>query len=308
MKSINILACSNGVGISRDVEIIESILKPQGYDVDVNHTYKSRLKRHYDLNIHLERFNPATFGMAHKNIMIPNQEWFEKAWLPVRNAFDVYFTKSRFADAIFSSIGCQTEFVGFTSADRYKPDIKKDSNHWIHVAGKSIQKQTDTIIRVWSKNPGFPHLTIVQDPKFWKPRPLLKNVTFMMDRVPFSVLDTMQNCYSVHVCTSSTEGFGHYIMEAMSMKGLVITTDGPPMNELVTEDRGILVKSSSQSSMHMSTKYLIDDRSLEEAVIKTMIMDDGMKSEKVSAARSFFLENDKLFRERFLNAIDKVLN
>mgnify|MGYP006946124963 CR=1 FL=1 len=96
MKRINILAVSNGVGITRDVDIIKRELESDGYEVECNHTYRIQPKHRYDLNIHLERFNPYTFDIADKNVMIPNQEWFEPSWSPAAKNFDVYFTKTRF--------------------------------------------------------------------------------------------------------------------------------------------------------------------------------------------------------------------
>jgi multisubunit Na+/H+ antiporter MnhB subunit len=41
---------------------------------------------------------------------------------------------------------------------------------------------------------------------------------------------------------SEREGFGHYINEARAVGAFVISTDHPPMNELVTPERGALVK------------------------------------------------------------------
>eukprot|EP00877_Chromochloris_zofingiensis_P010921 jgi/Chrzof1/6082/Cz17g09020.t1 len=47
------------------------------------------------------------------------------------------------------------------------------------------------------------------------------------------------------MCVSEKEGFGHYLNEARAVAALVITTDHPPMNELVTASTGILVSVES---------------------------------------------------------------
>jgi hypothetical protein len=83
MASINILAVSNGVGITRDIEILTEIFKLHGHDVGANHIYRYVPDRTWDLNIFLERFKPDLFSSAKLNILIPNAEWFEPGWLPM---------------------------------------------------------------------------------------------------------------------------------------------------------------------------------------------------------------------------------
>jgi hypothetical protein len=308
MASINLLACANGVGISRDLSLIKSVLEANGHEVFCNHTYRYAPRRTFDLNIWLERFNPITLGCSAKNIIIPNQEWFEPNWIKFLEGFDAVFAKTQFAKDIFEKLGCKTHFISFTSEDRYQPSVKKDYFHWIHVAGKSIQKQTELVVKTWQSNPGFPQLTIVQDHKFWKPRTLCRNINFMIDRVPEDVLLSMQNASAVHVCPSETEGFGHYIMEAMSTKGVVLTTDAAPMNEIANFERGCLVAPSYSEPMNLSTKFLLNQKALEDAVVKLTIMDQGMVSAKGEKARQFFLDNDALFKQLLPKAVLDVLS
>lgn len=306
MKLINILGVSNGVGITRDIELLKSILTDAGYTVETNHIYKFEPKKKYDLNIFLERFKPELFECAEKNVMIPNQEWFEKGWIPVLKSFDCVFTKTKFADSVFKQLGCKTDFISFTSDDRYMPDIQKDDLQWIHIAGKSIQKQTDIVMQTWEKNPGFPHLTVLQDPKFFKPRVCSRSLTYMANRVSEQLLKTMQNANAVHVCPSETEGFGHYIMEALSCKAIVLTTGAPPMNELVTEERGVFVSPIKSEPLRLSIKFPISTETLEQAVIKTLIMDDKKKKEIKENGRKFFLDNDLFFRKAVVDAVKKL--
>ncbi|GAB9476764.1 hypothetical protein Gpo141_00013822, partial [Globisporangium polare] len=45
------------------------------------------------------------------------------------------------------------------------------------------------------------------------------------------------------LCTSRMEGYGHYINQARVSGGVILTSDGAPMNELVTSsDMGVLVE------------------------------------------------------------------
>jgi glycosyltransferase involved in cell wall biosynthesis len=54
-------------------------------------------------------------------------------------------------------------------------------------------------------------------------------------------LRDMQGSAFMHVCPSVREGFGHYINEGRAVGALVVTTDHPPMNELVQPQTGLLV-------------------------------------------------------------------
>lgn len=309
MASINLLGCSNGVGISRDISLLKNILESAGHDVFCNHTFKyTSIPRSYDLNIWLERFNPLAFDCAEKNVMIPNQEWFEKNWLQYLVGFDAILAKTRFAEKVFTQLNCKTHYIGFTSEDRYMPNISKEPIQWIHIAGKSIQKQTELVIKTWSDNPGFPHLIIVQDARFWKPRILKKNITFMLHRVQDDILKILQNTCSVHICPSETEGFGHYIMEAMGCASVVLTTNAAPMNELVSSEHGILVNYERTEPMNLSTKFLINQKTLEEEIIKLTLLDYGKLHDMGKCAREKFLENDAQFRKTFPEVIEKVLN
>jgi glycosyltransferase involved in cell wall biosynthesis len=308
MKKIAIMAVPNGVGISRDCNIISSLLKTQGYEVGVFNMFKVVPKDHsYDLAIFLERFNPRSLNVGIKRAFIPNQEWFEAAWVPIIRSFDLVLAKTRFAEKLFSELDMKTEFISFTSEDRYLPNVQKDDYHWLHIAGKSIQKQTNVVIETWTRNPGFPSLTIIQDPKFFRPRGTLRNVNFVTDHYPDEVLKTMQNSFAFHVCPSETEGFGHYIMEAMSTKSVVITTDAPPMSEIVSRECGVLIPYITTRRMNLSTSYIVSPETLEKTVVKAMILMDK-RVEMGEKARSFYLQNDTFFKDKFVKTINALLS
>jgi glycosyltransferase involved in cell wall biosynthesis len=300
---ISIFAVPNGVGISRDVAIIQSVLKANGHEVDVNHIYRYTSRKKYDLGIFLERFKPELFSESNKNVMIPNQEWFEDSWLQYLKAFDCIFTKTKFADEVFKRLNCKTEFISFTSEDRYIEGITKDDMHYLHVAGKSVQKQTEILWRCWAKNPGLPSLTILQDQKFYKPRVNIRNVNYIYDRLPDDLLKTMQNSMAIHICPSETEGFGHYIMEAMSCKSLVLTTNAAPMNELV-ESNGIYIDVERSEPLRLSVRNTVTEDSIKKAVLQSVIMDGEQKRKLGEMAREKFLKNDEFFRKRLAEAIN----
>src|SRR5690606_13048298 len=130
-------------------------------------------------------------------------------------------------------------YIGFTSVDRALPDASPDFGRFLHVAGASTLKGTDTLLEVWSAHPEWPALTVVQRDRRTIRAPA--NVQILDGYLPDAELRELQNACGVHLCPSMGEGWGHYIVEAMSCGAVVVATDGPPMNELVQPGRGVLV-------------------------------------------------------------------
>lgn len=124
-----------------------------------------------------------------------------------------------------------------------------------------------------------------------------------VDYLADAELRELQNANLFHLCPSETEGFGHYIVEALSVGAVVLTTDAAPMNELVTEERGVLIPYSHTDRQHLATRYLVDAQALEAAVSTVLAMDDAAIQAKQEAARAFFLDNDAVFRTRLVEAV-----
>jgi hypothetical protein len=80
------------------------------------------------------------------------------------------------------------------------------------------------------------------------------------------------------------------------------------MNELVTPDRGMLIKHVREESMNLSTRFIVNENTLEETVIQTMVMDEGRKADMANKAREFYLHNDAEFKKNLLVAVKNVLS
>jgi hypothetical protein len=130
---------------------------------------------------------------------------------------------------------------------------RKDYNQFLHVKGKSGLKHTQQLLSCWRWHPGFPQLTLVGQFQYAEYQEFLHlpNIRFMprptpndtkTELVPFDQIQDAMNNIGVHVCVSEREGFGHYLNEARALAALVITTDHPPMSEMVAADSGVLVR------------------------------------------------------------------
>ncbi len=309
---INIIARDNAAGLTADIDILKELLSSRGFEVDFT-DYKA-LKRFalwlygtYDLNIFLQWADPAWLPFARKNILIPNPEWFKYKWLSVLDRFDGIFCKTKQAVEIFKEKNSNTVFTSFTSRDRSLKGIKKNYNKYLHVAGKSKMKGTDIILKTWLENPDFPHLTVIQR-NIEHPVQKRENLTIISDYISDDELKLLMNQCGVHLCTSSAEGFGHSIGESLSCGALIISTDAPPMNELVHKDRGILVKPVRQEKKKLSHAFFIDVSGLEHAVGRLSIMQEKEMDVLMRNAHLFYDENDRYFRRTIINAIDDMVN
>ena len=76
------------------------------------------------------------------------------------------------------------------------------------------------------------------------------------------------------------------------------------MNELVQPDRGFLVKCEDERpAMRFSQRCIIRHDGLEEQVERAMRLDVATRRAMGEAGRAFFLENDRFFRQRFIEVM-----
>lgn len=307
---IHIIGRKNAAGLSTDIQILTHLFLKQGWEVRFS-DYKS-LKRFsfwsagkYDLNIFLQWANPTWMKLARKNILIPNPEWFKNKWVKVIPEFDAIFCKTRIATAIFKNINPHTFFTSFTSNNRHVPEIEKKNQQWLHLAGKSKLKGTQMIIKTWLANPEFPHLTIIQR-NAGTTEKKARNLTYVSEFIDQDHLQSLMNQCPVHICISATEGFGHSIGEALSCGAMVITTDAPPMNELVNDERGFLVKPINKRMIRLATAYEVDQQGLEKAVQRAMHRET--ESLLGQNARNFFISNDHFFKKEMIKQVQALMD
>jgi len=314
---IRIITQDNGVGLVKDAELLASILTPGNFRVEQNFFKTSKFGKWFQrlaiqsrnkkpsINIFLERLHPTLFDTARLNILMPNPEWTLPKWIAHLASLDFVLVKTRHAETIFSDLGCKTHYTGFSSEDRLLPEVTKHSG-FFHLAGKSVNKGTESLIALWQKHPGWPLLTIVQHPKRAGADCSTHNIRHVIRYLDDAELKLMQNQHRFHVCVSDTEGFGHYLMEAMSMQAVVITTDAPPMNELVTEDRGLLVGYDRTTRQNLATCYHVGEAQLEATIERALVMSCKDASALGLAAREFFLSNDAQFRKRIHQLMEHI--
>lgn len=302
---INIICYRNGVGLNQDIDILTEELKNLGHDVQCVHFNDYTHKSKADVNVFVDVHEPYFLSLAEQNYYIPNPEWCFLS--PDQLAlYDKILCKTHETERIFKQFNRNSVYISFTSKDRYNPSISKNYRQPLHVAGASIQKGTHVLTDTWLRNPQFPLLILIRhDSKnqatFYPSAP---NLNVVNEYLSDNVLKLLQNSCGLHVCPSESEGFGHYLMEALSCGSVVITTDAPPMNEFISDPR-CLVKYYRTGPMRLATNFYADPELLDLKISNILGLSESELQEIGKRNREFYLQNKRLFQQKLAELFQK---
>lgn len=324
MIRVNLIARDNGFGLSRNLKLLHDALAESGFEVTISgirrgalrkalHPLKLRARtlarrlggrgaQRWDVNLMLERVRPEYLPTARCNVLMPHPEWFDerdRAWLP---RLDRAFVLTHHAQPIFEALDLRTDYTGFTSEDRLDAAVPRE-RAFFHLAGRSSNKGTDTLLATWRKHPEWPRLTVLQSPRVARSIVNAPNIAHHADYIPDAELKRLQNAHRFHLCPSETEGFGHYLVEAMGVGAVTVTLDAPPMNEMVTPERGALIPYSRTGRQSLATTYFYDGAALETLIERLLATPDPELERLGTAARAWFEDNDRAFRARIAEAV-----
>jgi len=139
------------------------------------------------------------------------------------------------------------------------------------------------------------------------PQELPANVQVIREFIEDVELRRLQAVCGFHLCPSAAEGFGHTIVEGLSTGAVVLTTDAPPMNELVSSDRGVLVPWTTSEPMCAGQRFLVDEERLEEQITQVFSWPTARVQAIGRSARDWFEQNDADFRRRFIDVVGELL-
>jgi glycosyltransferase involved in cell wall biosynthesis len=325
-RKIRIIGKSNGVGLSRDIKLLADCLREDGHQVSVHAIDATEAKHRrslltqakvrmklaglgarpaaadrVDVNVMLEHLWPEFLCHARQNVVVPNPEWFDRNDMRFLDRVDSVWAKTQHAAEIYRSFGSNTHVISFDSEDRYRPDVPRE-RRFFHLAGKSTMKGTDRLLRAWAARPHWPTLTVMQhSAETHDVR--AANIDHRYGYMEEQQLLYEQNACMFHVCTSLTEGWGHYIVEALSVGAVTLTVDAAPMNELVTGDRGLLIGHERTGKQRLATTYFFSESSLQAAVESATALSDADWSRLSANARHWYQSNRAEFRGRVRAAL-----
>jgi len=189
----------------------------------------------------------------------------------------------------------------WTSIDRHVPNIEKDYMSFLHIKGCSRFKNSQLLLNLWLQHPEWPHLTIVHHGNinqngYLELKESFKyksNITIYQYKLENIELNILMNKCGVHICPSEMEGFGHYINEGISTGAILITPDGPPMNEL--NKHGICFEVDSFQKLNLGVISIVLEKYIENSINVYINMSLNEILNKSKLSRDLYCANYNMF-------------
>ncbi|MFT7005544.1 MAG: hypothetical protein ACJAXJ_000042 [Colwellia sp.] len=322
MKKITFnIASGNSQGLTNDAIILTNVLTElYGGNVNIRHfsgsdTKLTNIKKLLSLIInkylfqqkqitfHLEEIYTEISPFSNQNILIPNQEWLRTGTQKAIKPETHIWCKTHYAVKQLKHLNDNVEYLGFCSRNLLDESITPNFNAFIHIAGKSEQKGTIAILNVWQKHPEWPLLKVISRREEHLEYQA-ENIEFITEFLTECQLKSLINQCGVHLCPSESEGFGHNIVEAMSANSIVVTTNAPPMNELIHPDEICLVNYNKTDKRYFSELFFIDKSHFEVKITQLIAMKELDKINIFKQNQSKF---DKL-KVQFVKQLQSKLN
>lgn len=265
----------NTQGLANDGLIIQESMMKMGYTCEIvsypeealyDDKYSLNITKVYDLVIFIEHIQinilSQHYALKAKIIFYPNIEWLNKRdakLCQTKFIHYIYCKTYQSFDILKNIYENKVFYTGFTSLDRYK--ILPQKYECLHIKGQSKYKNSDIVLGSWMKHPEWPTLHFIcrNDVNLQRPIEIRENIILYQYYVTEEELIEIMNRSLIHISPSLSEGFGHYINEGRSCGACVITTDGEPMNEVITPETGYLIPSDSTFEINYGKGYRLNE-------------------------------------------------
>lgn len=306
MRTFNLITSFNGVGLEKDTGLLKQLLESHGHSVTCTQfNGPSHAFKRFDVNIFLEVVNQHWFNWAGQNWLVPNSEWWLPEWNPCLPKIDKVLCKTEDCHRIWAAkVGAErTVYTGFEANDRFRADVERKPV-FLHLAGKSHTKNTAAVLSAWHQfNLPYPLVVVAFHSDLAELCIGVPNVTHFAHLSDEQIAQTLNEC-RYHIMPSMYEGYGHAIHEALGCKGVLLTTDAPPMNEIAGIDKRLLIP-VSYSQPRFSITYLNEvlPEGVRDAVQRAVALSEVEVEQVGEAARTAFLADREFFRAKFAEVV-----
>jgi hypothetical protein len=246
-------------------------------------------------------------------ILVPNPEWMSAATEGRMSQIDQVWHKTRFS---LEALGeawpdANHAHMGFTSFDLGA--TVQDYARFAHFRGKAPKRHSAEILSAWSRRPDYPVLrhhfySDAADPGVFSfPQWLSwRNVEVRIGLMEADDYRRELASCGIHLCTSASEGFGHYINEARAMSAVAVVLDAAPMNELIDADSGVLIPVRSSAALRRGRQHSIAEADILASIDRILALDMDERARLGANARQRFLDQRTQFMQRVGALIDAL--
>lgn len=300
---INIILRFHSKGLYNSAVILNNVLKSSGFKARLVENKSRTMQFKSRLNIFLETINPKLLKFAKYNILISNPEWDYHEIQFMKDNIDCIIAKTRDCEHIFKQYSLNVKYTSFTSRDIFSNTNPKRT--YVHFAGKSTHKGTEAIINIWNRKKDLPRLYLYSFLNDYTQHIMTDKITYNYKNITDDEMKQIQLSHLFHICPSEYEGFGHQINEAKSAGSIVFTTDAPPMNELITNEFGYLIKAIPKEKLRKALLYRVDENDLYDKIMESKELTESEIEERGVKSRESYLANDSFFRQNIAKLIDQ---
>lgn len=222
----NILTYNNGVGIVTDAILLKNLIENYICEsVQIMFLDNINSDLNADVGIWIQNYDINLLHHYKKNIFFINEEWVGTWELESLHLFDQVICKSQYAKNLLKSYNNIT-YIPFISKDVYNHNVKR-SNNFLHFMGRSIQKNTELVLKQ-----SVP-ITLIDPYNRYKPP---SNFTHINSYQTNESISSLLNSHNIHICCSLYESWGHYLFEGLSTGNEIICSDIPAFKENLDPD------------------------------------------------------------------------
>ena len=246
--------------------------------------------------------------------LINYTDWFSKETIPYFQVFDLNIISAEHTFEVFKDHKNAVYVPWGVDTELFKPQEGEfDFFHNAGWGGINTRKCTPQVIRAFDKVGGTMFLHTQTNVFDHETIRLIKKHRGVDMGVYFGAVPHpgFYNKGKVYVGVSKLEGLGLYLYEALASGLPLITTDAPPMNQLVREEyNGLLVKVKGykqRADGYYFPEYEIDQKDLEKKMKWCLDNPDRVR-EMSLAARKFIEDNHSLeqFSGEFLGLLKEL--
>lgn len=321
--NIRIIIPYKSVGLEYDAKIYKKMITDifPTYTIEISNSNNFKPTKNDDIHIYISNMDEHWLKYAKIKMLMINHELFYQSsdYDEKYNKLDYVLCRNQIGYDWAMKIKLEHGFkysILLTKFTTIFPtvDIQKHSNLILHSAGEHHWKQTDVIIKTWQKYSDLPLLIITcTNQCFRNVQPILnkggypKNIHFHKKLIDYDKFVALKNKAGIHLCPSIVEGYGHYINESRKVKSLVITTNFPPMNELIDDSCGILINCSSFGLKKNGAKLcFVTENDMYVAVKKALDLSYETKQQMINKAHSKFLNETSEFTEKIKELFESL--